>query len=411
MKKSKHSERQKAKCVIIRVRNKGKETIKNVELFNSYENRNKKNFGQDKNIEITSNIPGISYEFMLAASESQPYEVGRTVIISKKSGQPEQSIKVMQRMDVGYSLQHYIIPTIDPYQQQTDRIVDDFEYPILGGTRVVITQVLPESTVLIRFYINKRMSLLSRLFSTFYIVSGGNHKRINVVNAEDSIIVNIQNNTQKDINDVSVFDAYNSVYKNIYTCKKDYVMTDGQVCFIKDKEYSGYRQGDGLVINNEENNPHHIDEWRNHFKIKPPSDLSFGQNKDISIRSGLPNMEYSEILDSIINNKIKIGKTMVISQSIGQVEEPFTISHATDTGDMFQEVFTPIIDTYQYQSDRIIEDEEYILDGFTSVILSRLNPWATVTLRLYPVKEEEKKSLVDKIKDKFKESKKVFKIR
>ena len=160
-------ELQRSQPVIIIIQNTSTAAVTNVQIYNSYNNRTASNFGQNANIAITSGLPNVNYLQILANSESKNFKVGRTMIISSTSGQPEQTVAVNHFTDTGDSLVHYIIPTIDPYQQQTDRIVDDFEYLLDGFTNLTFTSILASATVTVRLYLMRR-------FSATQIAAGGN---------------------------------------------------------------------------------------------------------------------------------------------------------------------------------------------------------------------------------------------
>lgn len=127
--------------------------IASVDVGDSYANRSATNFNQSTNITITSTISGVTYIEYLAQSESQPFKVGRTMIISTSAGQLDQSVAVTHRNAGGDRQDHVITPTLDPYQQQTDRIIDDYEYLFDGFTRLRFNQINASATVTLRQYL------------------------------------------------------------------------------------------------------------------------------------------------------------------------------------------------------------------------------------------------------------------
>ena len=130
--------------------------IANVDVGDSYLQRAASNFGQSANITITSTISGVSYIEFLAQSESQPVKIGRTMVICTTAGQLDQTIAVTHRDASGNRADHIITPTVDPYQNQTDRIIDDYEYLFDGYTRLRFNQINASATVTLRMYpINK----------------------------------------------------------------------------------------------------------------------------------------------------------------------------------------------------------------------------------------------------------------
>ena len=124
----------------------------NVDIGDSYTSRNLSNFGQPSGITTTSLISGTSYTEFLASSESHPFKVGRTMLISTTAGQLDQTIAVTHRNTAGKRQDFIIAPTLDPNQSQTDRVIDDTEYLFDGMTRLRINQVDVNTTLMVRIY-------------------------------------------------------------------------------------------------------------------------------------------------------------------------------------------------------------------------------------------------------------------
>jgi hypothetical protein len=137
---------------IIQLVNACTSAISSVDVGDSYANRAATNFSQNSNITITSTITGVTYIEFLAQSESQPFKIGRTMVISTSAGQLDQTVGVTHRDATGNSATHVITPTIDPYQNQTDRIIDDYEYLFDGFTRLRFNQINASATVTVRMY-------------------------------------------------------------------------------------------------------------------------------------------------------------------------------------------------------------------------------------------------------------------
>ena len=137
---------------IIQISNSFVEARTNVDIFDSFTNRTLSNFGQNSTITTTSTISGVTYIELLAQSESQPFYVGRTMIISTTALQLDQSVAVTHRDAAGERRDHVFMPTVDPYQNQSDRIIDDYTYLIDGYTRLRFSTIRPSATVTIRLY-------------------------------------------------------------------------------------------------------------------------------------------------------------------------------------------------------------------------------------------------------------------
>jgi hypothetical protein len=140
--------------------------ISSVDIGDSYTNRAAVNFNQNSAITIQSTISGVLYIEFLAQSETQPSKIGMTMIISSTSGQLDQTVAITHRDSTGDRRDHIIVPTIDPYQQQTDRIIDEYEYLFNGYTRLRFNSILASATVTVRMYPAQK-------FSATHILSAG----------------------------------------------------------------------------------------------------------------------------------------------------------------------------------------------------------------------------------------------
>lgn len=143
---------------IIQIVNACSSAIANVDVGDSYTNRAASNFNQNTNITITSTVSGVSYIEFLAQSESQPFTVGKTMIISTSAGQLDQTVAITHRNAAGDRNDHVITPTLDPFQTQTDRIIDTYEYLFDGMTRGRFNQINGSATVTTRFYIKNKFA-------------------------------------------------------------------------------------------------------------------------------------------------------------------------------------------------------------------------------------------------------------
>lgn len=143
---------------ILQIVNACSSAISNVDIGDSYTNRTTSNFGQNSNITITSTVSGVSYLEYLGQSESQPFTVGATMVISTSAGQLDQTVAITHRNASGDRLDHVLTPTLDPYQQQTDRIVDYYEYLMDGFTRLRFNQINGSATVTVRQYLKGKFA-------------------------------------------------------------------------------------------------------------------------------------------------------------------------------------------------------------------------------------------------------------
>lgn len=143
---------------IIQIVNACTSAIASVDIGDSYTNRTATNFGQSTNLTITSTITGVSYLEFLAQSEAQPFAVGATMVISPSPGQLDQSIGITHRNASGDSNTHVLTPTLTLNQQQTDRVIDLYEYLFDGFTRIRFNQINGSATVTTRLYLKGKFA-------------------------------------------------------------------------------------------------------------------------------------------------------------------------------------------------------------------------------------------------------------
>lgn len=136
----------------LKITNTGGATISNVDIGDSYANRSLSNFGNNIEISTTSSIPGVTYQEWLAQTESRPFRVGRTEIISATANQLNESYALTHRNASGEAQSEAISPDLDPYQRQTDRVVLDYDYLFDGFSRIRIGRVLPTAVIRIKIW-------------------------------------------------------------------------------------------------------------------------------------------------------------------------------------------------------------------------------------------------------------------
>ena len=159
--------------------------VSNFEVLGSYQYINNAGFttGGDLvigSITISSGIPDINYREMLYQFMNNPYSVGLTYLQSATANQVLETLSVNTRDANGNLAQKTLVPTIDPYQQQTSIIAMKYAYRIDGFTKIIIRQVLANATVKLYFYpadnINLARALggnsVSRQFGTPPVTNG-----------------------------------------------------------------------------------------------------------------------------------------------------------------------------------------------------------------------------------------------
>ena len=159
--------------------------VPNFEILGSYQYINNAGFtaGGDLvigSITISSGISDVTYREMLYQFMNNPYSVGLTYLQSATANQVLETLSINTRDANGNLAQKTLVPTIDPYQQQTTIIAMKYAYRIDGFTKVIIRQVLANATVKLYFYpadnINLARALggnsVSRQFGTPPVTNG-----------------------------------------------------------------------------------------------------------------------------------------------------------------------------------------------------------------------------------------------
>jgi len=159
--------------------------VQNFEVLGSYQYINNAGFQTNGDlvigsITISSGISDVNYREMLYQFMNNPYSVGLTYIQSATANQVLETISVNTRDSNGNLAQKTLVPTIDPYQQQTNIIAMKYAYRIDGFTKLILRQVLANATVKLYFYpadnINLARALggnsVSRQFGTPPVTNG-----------------------------------------------------------------------------------------------------------------------------------------------------------------------------------------------------------------------------------------------
>lgn len=159
--------------------------VSNFEVLGSYQYINNAGFQTNGDlvigsITISSGISDVNYREMLYQFMNNPYSVGLTYIQSATANQVLETLSVNTRDSNGNLAQKTLVPTIDPYQQQTNIIAMKYAYRIDGFTKIIIRQILTNATVKLYFYpadnINLARALggnsVSRQFGTPPVTNG-----------------------------------------------------------------------------------------------------------------------------------------------------------------------------------------------------------------------------------------------
>ncbi|NBX26661.1 MAG: hypothetical protein EBR55_00185 [Chitinophagia bacterium] len=106
------------------------------------------------NCVISSAISNITYQEFLYQSMNSPFSVGLTYIevITGTNSQVSQTMTLNTRDANGNQALKTLVPTIDPYQQQTNIVAMKQNYRIDGFTKLTIATVLASTVFRLHFY-------------------------------------------------------------------------------------------------------------------------------------------------------------------------------------------------------------------------------------------------------------------
>lgn len=110
-------------------------------------------------ITISSGIAGINYREMLYQFMQNPFSVGLTYLQSATTGQVLETLAINTRDANGNEAQKTLVPTIDPYQQQSNIVAMRYGFRIDGFTKVIVSSILANATVKLYFYPSDNINL------------------------------------------------------------------------------------------------------------------------------------------------------------------------------------------------------------------------------------------------------------
>jgi hypothetical protein len=116
-------------------------------------------------ITISSAIANVNYQQFLYQSMNQPFSVGLTYIesVGGVSNQITQTFTLNTQDANGNQLLRTIVPTIDPYQQQSTIVAVKQLYSIDGFTKLTFAQIAANAVFRIHFYPSTNINLAAGL--------------------------------------------------------------------------------------------------------------------------------------------------------------------------------------------------------------------------------------------------------
>jgi hypothetical protein len=130
--------------------------IENFSLFGLYE-ENDKYFDENGNLvkdglTISSDVFEISYKKICENFKKNAFKIGLTYIRSETNNQVLQNFTFKYQNINGLFFGKKLIPTIDPFQQQSRIIAMKSDYLLDENTSIVYSKIFPKTTLYIYFY-------------------------------------------------------------------------------------------------------------------------------------------------------------------------------------------------------------------------------------------------------------------
>lgn len=154
---------------IIQISNASASAVNSFDVLGAYSYINNAGFSNGSltisGITISSAISNVTYQQFLYQSMNQPFNVGLTYIesVSGSSSQITQPFTLNTQDANGNQLLRTIVPTIDPYQQQTSIVAVRQLYSIDGFTKLTWSSILASVVFRVQFYPAANINLAAGL--------------------------------------------------------------------------------------------------------------------------------------------------------------------------------------------------------------------------------------------------------
>lgn len=108
---------------------------------------------------------------------------------------------------------------------------------------------------------------------------------------------------------------------------------------------------------------------------------NFGQDPNITITSLVPGVSYLEFLADSEKHPFEVVKTIIKSTTPGQLDQPVSVIHPVEPGNLPKLKEHPIVTK---QNNQLIDEYKYLFDGHTKVWFKYILGNTTVIIHLYP---------------------------
>jgi len=154
---------------IITISNASASAVANFDVLGAYTYLNNAGFSNGSltisGVTISSAIANVNYQQFLYQSMNQPFSVGLTYIesVSGTSSQITQTFTLNTQDANGNQLLRTIVPTIDPYQQQSTIVAVKQLYSIDGFTKITFNSIAASVVFRVHFYPSTNINLAAGL--------------------------------------------------------------------------------------------------------------------------------------------------------------------------------------------------------------------------------------------------------
>jgi hypothetical protein len=129
-------------------------------LFNAFSAIGTSNYGFNAGVSVQMGVANTTYMQLLYQSMNKPFAIGLTYVQASgygtNTGNPQsqvlEAISLTNRDANGNVTIQPLVPTVDPYQQQSNMIALKFAYVVDGQTALTINQILAYTSVKFYFY-------------------------------------------------------------------------------------------------------------------------------------------------------------------------------------------------------------------------------------------------------------------
>lgn len=121
-------------------------------IFGAYTNLyNATNFGNSAAIVLSSGVTNITYQEIVAQSQSKPFECGLIYLESTNTSQVTQALTITHKDANGMQISNPVIPSKDPYQNLDTVLAVRYKFKMDGFASIAVS-ILANSTLTLKIF-------------------------------------------------------------------------------------------------------------------------------------------------------------------------------------------------------------------------------------------------------------------